>query len=343
MRIRLVRDADYSKIARLRRQTIRTVNSSDYSEDIIQDWTAQTNAQTFRNNAHKHKRWVAVEKNRIIGFCDHNFACELSRVYVHKDHLRKGVGSRLLAVAEDSLRKFGCKEIRIESTITAKKFYEKNGYKVLKKTFYKTKNMRSTVYKMSKKIVASSGAKLVTVDAPEYTIDREPDYLKIGKKVDRAIERNFDDGSYVFRAIGKDDHPNLSLDALISIIGETGTDRYDPERKGVCHEEFSAYDHDIQASAFTIKNSKIVLDDSYEYPTLFGDTIHKFYRKTLHDRGYAVRIDILTIYDAAKLIPARKVDRDARGVMPRLERYLFKFKNKEGKKDALVGVIKIAR
>jgi len=153
MRIRLVRDADYPEITRLRRQTIRTVNSNDYSEDIIQDWTTQANTQTFRNNAHKHKRWVAIEKNKIIGFCDHNFACELSRVYVHKDHLRKGVGSRMLAVAEKSLRKLGCKEVRIESTITAKKFYEKNGYKVLKKTFYKTKNMRSTVYKMSKRFI----------------------------------------------------------------------------------------------------------------------------------------------------------------------------------------------
>jgi len=151
MKIRLAQDEDYPEIARLRRQTIRNVNSGDYSEDIIQDWTTQTNTQSFRKKAHEHKRWVAIEKNKIIGFCDHNFKCELSRIYVHKDHLRKGVGSRLLKVAEDSLKKLGCKEIHIESTITAKDFYEKNGYKVIKKDFHNG-DKNAPIYKMTKKL-----------------------------------------------------------------------------------------------------------------------------------------------------------------------------------------------
>src|SRR3989344_2270005 len=128
MKIRLVRDQDYPAIARLRRQTIRNVNSKDYSEDVIHNWSAKTGAQDFRESAETCKRWVAVENERIIGFCEHTFECEVSRMYVHKDHLRKGVGSRLLEVAEASLLKQGCKEINIESTVTAKEFYEKNGY-----------------------------------------------------------------------------------------------------------------------------------------------------------------------------------------------------------------------
>lgn len=152
MKIRLVKEGDYAEIARLRRQTIRNVNSNDYSEDIIHDWTTQTNTRKFRENSDKHKRWIAIEKDQIIGFCDHNFECELSRMYVHKDHLRKGVGSRLLKVAEGSLKKQGCKEVSIESTITAKAFYEKNGYKMIEKAVHKTKNAKSTVYKMTKKL-----------------------------------------------------------------------------------------------------------------------------------------------------------------------------------------------
>lgn len=65
-----------------------------------------------------------------------------------KDYLRKGIGSRLLEVAEDSLEKQGCKIIHIESTITAKDFYEKNGYKVIKKTAYREDN--APIYEMRK-------------------------------------------------------------------------------------------------------------------------------------------------------------------------------------------------
>ena len=122
MKIRLARDEDYAEIARLRRQTIRNVNSHDYSQDIICDWIAQTSTKKIRAKAHEYRRWVATENDKIIGFCDHTLGCELSRLYVHKDHLRKGVGSHLLKVAEDSLMRRGCKEITIESTITAKAF-----------------------------------------------------------------------------------------------------------------------------------------------------------------------------------------------------------------------------
>jgi len=151
MEIRLVRDADYPAIARLRRQTIRNVNSKDYEEEVIDNWSAKVGVLGFRKSADTCKRWVAVEEDRIIGFCEHTFECELSRIYVHKDHLRKGVGSRLLEVAEASLEKQGCKEIRLESTVTAKDFYEKNGYKVIRKTLYKG-NEKEPIYKMSKKL-----------------------------------------------------------------------------------------------------------------------------------------------------------------------------------------------
>ena len=151
MKIRLAKDEDYAKIASLRRQTIRNVNSNDYPEETILDWTTKANTQTFRDSANKVKRWVAIENGEIIGFCEHNFKCELSRIYVHKDYLRKGVGSRLIGIAEDSLIKQGCKEIKIESTITAKNFYEKNGYKSTKKTLC-TVVRGSTVFIMCKKV-----------------------------------------------------------------------------------------------------------------------------------------------------------------------------------------------
>jgi len=153
MKIRLVRDEDYAAIARLHRQTIRNINSKDYPEDIIQIWSARSNAQRFRSNSDRCKRWVAIQDNKIVGFCDHGFNGEFWGLYVHKDYIGKGIGSRLLKTAEDSLRRYGCKKITIKSTITAKDFYLKHGYKVIKKDLHPIKDKKMPIFVMSKTLI----------------------------------------------------------------------------------------------------------------------------------------------------------------------------------------------
>ena len=185
--------------------------------------------------------------------------------------------------------------------------------------------------------------KVISVSVPEYTVNKKPDYFVIGNKVDKAIEDNFDNGKYIYRALGIDDHPNMTLDKLVSVILKRGTDKYDPKRNGVCHEQFSVYDYDIQAGSFEIKDSKIVVLPIDTYPTLFGDTIYDFYENAPQDRGYPVRIDLLVLYDTDKLEPAKLMNPDAKRVEPRLEKYLYKFKDRGNKKDALLGIVKILR
>ncbi|MBD3303830.1 hypothetical protein GF343_01685 [Candidatus Woesearchaeota archaeon] len=186
-------------------------------------------------------------------------------------------------------------------------------------------------------------ANVIEVHVPEYSVKSKPDYVEIGKKVDKAVEKNFSDGKYIIRAIGSDDHPGLSLHKLTQIILKTGTDKYDPKRKGVAHEDFSGYDYDIQASIIEIRDSKLVIPEDYKYPTEFGDMVWHFYEHTLLDRGYPVRIDLLIIYDPKKLTRAIKIHPKAKSARRGLNKYLYKFKNPENKKDALLGVVKILR
>ncbi len=186
-------------------------------------------------------------------------------------------------------------------------------------------------------------AKVTEVHLPEYTTKKKPDYVKLGKKVDRIIEKNFPNGRYILRAVGSEDHPDLTLDKLADIILKTGTDKHDPNRKGVCHDEFSVYDYDIQAGTIKIKNRKLAIPKSYKYPTEFGDIIWHFYEHAPLDRGHIVRIDLLLFYDPKKLKKARKLHPEAQNVRRGLNKYLYKFKEPENKKDALLGIIKILR
>ncbi|MFA7314419.1 MAG: GNAT family N-acetyltransferase [Candidatus Magasanikbacteria bacterium] len=153
MKIRLARDEDYVVIARLHRQTIRQVNKKDYNKEQIRVWSGRTSTKRFRESAHMCKRWVALDTEKVIGFADHPLdKCVLWGLFVHKDYIGKSVGSKLIKKVEASLLKQGCKNIKIESTITAKEFYKKQGYKVRKKSFHQFENQKVETYILSKKI-----------------------------------------------------------------------------------------------------------------------------------------------------------------------------------------------
>ena len=122
---------------------------------------------------------------------------------------------------------------------------------------------------------------------------------------------------------------------------KTGTDKHDPERKGVCHDEFSGYDYHIHAGTIEVKNSKVVRGKDDKHPTVFGSIAYLFYEHAPLDRGYPVRIDLLIFYGPSKMRRARKFHPRAKGVRKGLNNYLYTFKEPNNKREALVGILKI--
>lgn len=171
---------------------------------------------------------------------------------------------------------------------------------------------------------------IVSISLPEYSIDTKPNYRSIGAKIDKTLEKYFNGKDVAIRALSLTDHPQLALDEFVKVILENGTDKYDPDRKGV--KGFENYDVNLQAGFCTVGKNH------------FGegaDIIQKFYENVLLDRGYRLRVDLLLIYDLHQLTRAKKVDPKKPGVDARLEPYMFKFKDQKNKKRALIGVIKL--
>lgn len=177
--------------------------------------------------------------------------------------------------------------------------------------------------------------KIVTISLPEYSIDSQPDYSVLGVKIDKALEENFE-GKFLERALSITDHPQYTIDELIDIIVKTGTDKYDPNRKGVAHEEFSPYNLDMQAGSIEIKDGK--LSEPYG-----KELIKLFYEDVMLDRGYRLRIDLVVLYDPNKMVKAEKIDNTKPSVRPTLEELLWRFKDPIHKPQALKGIIKILR
>jgi len=184
---------------------------------------------------------------------------------------------------------------------------------------------------------------VIDVPASEYTVQREPDLVSIGNKVDRAIETSFPNGKYLLRAVSLDDHPQLSGEDLVRVVLTTGTDKYDPRRPAVGQEEFSSYDYDIQAGPMEIRASRLVLHPEERYPTAFGGIAWHFYHDAKQDRGRSVRIDLLILYDPSMLSRARKIDPRAKRLRKGLDRFLYKFNDPDDKRGALRGIVRVLR
>lgn len=153
MRIRKARLADSAEIARLHRATIRAINANDYSPAEIKEWSGRSSAKRFRSSHGKAFRYVAVEGEKIVGFADFNKENPENYwgLYVHKDFLGRGIGSRLMKKMEEAAKKMGAKKFVLSATKTAKAFYEKQGFKVNKKSKHPVEDQKLDVYVMIKR------------------------------------------------------------------------------------------------------------------------------------------------------------------------------------------------
>ena len=78
---------------------------------------------------------VVVDENRILGYGSVK-GSEITAIYVSPERTRTGVGSKILSFLEKEALKMGIKALKLDSSITAFKFYQKHGYKKVKDSYH---------------------------------------------------------------------------------------------------------------------------------------------------------------------------------------------------------------
>lgn len=133
MRIRQATLEDAKELSALRKATIRAINKHDYTPAQIARWSKRRNTDHFVKMHEQVLRYVAVEDEKIIGFADvlKGKPEEMGGLYVRKNFVRKGVGTKLMKKIESAIRMMGVRRFSLRSSITAKEFYEKLGYKII--------------------------------------------------------------------------------------------------------------------------------------------------------------------------------------------------------------------
>lgn len=147
MIIRKYRETDCKELADLFFNTVHCVNGKDYTEEQLNAWaTGKINTDEQNKSFLEHYTLIAEENGIIIGFGDIDCTGYLDRLYVHKDYQRKGVASALC----DHLEKYVSGRIFTHASVTAKPFFEKRGYKIIKEQEVKRQGVTLKNYVMEK-------------------------------------------------------------------------------------------------------------------------------------------------------------------------------------------------
>ena len=168
---------------------------------------------------------------------------------------------------------------------------------------------------------------MITLKIPEYTVESEPDYKALGKKIDNELIEHFAGQKILLRGVGSQEHPDKTVDELVQIIAEIGTDRYDQKRVGDRYE--NTENKHIDLFAFP---AEVTQDLKLGWQVIYG-----FYHSAIGVHGRPARIDILTVYDAEQL---EVVEHQYEG-RDEVKRDGFIFKNPERKKEAVIGIIEL--
>ena len=148
MEIRTYQPADCKEMAELFYQTVHTVNAKDYTRPQLDAWaTGQVDLEQWNRSFLAHLSLVAVEDGAIVGFGDMASDGYLDRLYVHADHQRQGIATALCDRLEQSVPR----PFTTHASITAKPFFEKRGYTVVKEQAVERHGVLLTNFVMVKK------------------------------------------------------------------------------------------------------------------------------------------------------------------------------------------------
>ncbi|MCX4363344.1 MAG: GNAT family N-acetyltransferase [Clostridia bacterium] len=147
--IRRYEEKDCVPISNLFYETVHSVNAKDYTQAQLFAWAKNKSQLLSKNVAFLNQFTLVAEIGEdIIGFGSIDESNCLEMLYVGKDFLRQGVATALCNQLEK-----GRRVVKTYASITAKPFFEKRGYTVVRENQVERLGLILTNYEMQKSIL----------------------------------------------------------------------------------------------------------------------------------------------------------------------------------------------
>ena len=156
--LRPYRPDDAPALLALFRNTIRRVNSRDYSPAQVVAW-ASDDIDTVRRFEGRFVP-VAEEGGRPVRFAELESSGHIDRVYASADHQRRGIGRQLLTAAVAEACRVRLSRLFTEASITARPFFKAQGFATLARQVVMCRRAEFVNYRMERLLaepVAAAG------------------------------------------------------------------------------------------------------------------------------------------------------------------------------------------
>ena len=145
--IRQARPGDAPRLHELHTAAVRTLCAKHYSSEILDGWLLDRRPDGYLLPIERGAIFVAQRDSEVVGFCEAAPGVVVA-VYVHPSVTRQGIGATLLnhalAVARGSHRG----SVRVESTLNASAFYERHGFREVKRSTIKRNHVEVPIVVM---------------------------------------------------------------------------------------------------------------------------------------------------------------------------------------------------
>lgn len=137
IRIRDAVVADALSIREVHQRSVRELCSRDYRPEEIEAWVGPrvaADSGMVMEGSGEYKV-VAESGSEIVGFGS-VLGQEIVAVYVHPGWGGRGIGGLILGELERHAEKQGARRLHLDSSVTARTFYEGHGYEALEEVFH---------------------------------------------------------------------------------------------------------------------------------------------------------------------------------------------------------------
>lgn len=144
---------DLEEMQQLFIETIKEVCKNDYSPQEIECWTSSVkNKERWIQKLTNQYFLIAELNDKIVGYASLENDNYVDLLYVHKNYQQKGIANLLYSKIEIQALKKNVTHLTVDASITAKGFFEKNDYYVLKKQINVIQKVEIINYKMIKEV-----------------------------------------------------------------------------------------------------------------------------------------------------------------------------------------------
>jgi ribosomal protein S18 acetylase RimI-like enzyme len=113
---------------------LRKTNARDYPSSVI-DRLVLTLPNKVASNLETWCAFVAIVNGRVVGTGSLN-GQTVSSVYVHPDYQGLGIATKLMDAVESAANAQSQGTLSVQSSVTAKPFYAKRGFKIVREGFF---------------------------------------------------------------------------------------------------------------------------------------------------------------------------------------------------------------